>query len=66
MLGVPPALGALALGRLLESLLVGVRPAEPLVLIAASTILFLVAAVASYVPGRRAASTNPVIALRHE
>jgi len=63
------ALGALAglvAGRVLSSLLYGVSPRDPLVLFAAVVVPVVVAAVASYLPARRASRVDPVIALRHE
>ncbi|HSC27212.1 MAG TPA: ABC transporter permease [Vicinamibacterales bacterium] len=60
------AAGALPLTRLMESLLFDVTPGDPLTFLAVAGILCGVAAVASYVPGRRAARVDPVIALRAE
>lgn len=55
---------ALAVSRLVETLLFGVSGTDPLVFAAVSTGLLIVAAVASYVPARRAVRIDPVDALR--
>jgi predicted permease len=52
--------------RLLAGMLYGVQPLDPLSFIGAAVIFMAVAAVASLVPARRAASVNPVDALRAE
>lgn len=57
---------ALGLNQLLQSQLVGVSPNDPVVLFGASTLLLLVASAACLLPIRRAASVDPVIALRAE
>jgi predicted permease len=58
--------GALGLTRTLTSFLFGVQPTDPATFAAVSALLLLVATVASYIPARRAASVDPVTALRAE
>ncbi len=58
--------GAVASTRGLESLLYGVSPQDPATFLAVGLILCLVAALASYLPARRAARLEPVSSLRHE
>jgi predicted permease len=57
---------ALALTRFLSSLLYGVEPNDPLTLIAVSLVLVAVTLVACYIPARRAARIDPMLALRYE
>ena len=56
--------GALATTRLLASLLFEVQPTDPTTMVAASVVLILIAAAASWVPARRAMRVDPVEALR--
>ena len=58
--------GALASGRLLASFLYGVRAADPVLLLLVAAFLALVALVAVYIPARRAASVDPMLALREQ
>ena len=58
--------GAVALTRILSSLLYDVTPTDPLTLLAVSGILMAIALVASYIPARRAAKIDPMAALRYE
>ena len=58
--------GAIGVGRLLQGLLVGTRPADPLTLVTISVVLVLVAVVGCMWPARRATQLDPVKALRYE
>ena len=60
------AAGALGLSRLVKSLLYGVGPTDALTYVVVGTVLTAVAVVASYIPARRAASIDPIEALRAE
>ena len=57
-------LGAVAASRLLQSMVFGVSTLDPLVLALAAVLVLLLALAASLLPARRAASANPVEALR--
>jgi predicted permease len=57
-------LGSWALTRALSSQLVGVSTTDPVVFIATALILVLVALLASFLPARRAARTDPAVVLR--
>jgi putative ABC transport system permease protein len=59
-------LGALAATRLIVSLLFGVRPSDPLILISVALLLGAAAVFASYIPARRASKVDPSVALRCE
>ena len=57
---------SLASTRLLRSQLFGVQPADPLAYVAVVVVLALVAVIACYIPARRAAAVDPIVALRQE
>ena len=57
---------ALVLTRVVSSFLYGVRPGDPVILISAAGLLTFVAVAASYIPARRAAKVDPMVALRYE
>jgi predicted permease len=58
--------GAVWLGRLLSGLVFGVTPTDPATFIVVSLVLTAVAAVACYLPARRASRVNPLVALKYE
>ncbi|MBI3666144.1 MAG: FtsX-like permease family protein [Acidobacteria bacterium] len=67
LLGVGVGLaGAFGLTRLMSGLLFGVSPTDAPIFAAISILLALVAAAACYLPARRAAKVDPIVALRWE
>jgi putative ABC transport system permease protein len=72
--GMAPVLAGLALGlggaaaasRVLRGLLYGVGGTDPITYAGVATFLAAVALLASYLPARRAATADPVVALRDE
>jgi putative ABC transport system permease protein len=69
LIGIGLATGfvaSLTLTRVLKSLLFDVRPADLATWAVVATVLAAVALLASYLPARRAASVDPMVALRYE
>ncbi|HEX6974768.1 MAG TPA: FtsX-like permease family protein, partial [Vicinamibacterales bacterium] len=67
LIGIAIGAGAaFLLTRLMTGMLYDVTHADPLTFVSVAAMLGVVAAVASYVPGRRATRVDPVIALRAE
>jgi putative ABC transport system permease protein len=63
LLGIPAALAA---ARLIASQLFGISAADPLAIGLAALVLLAVAAIAGYLPARRATRVDPLVALRYE
>jgi putative ABC transport system permease protein len=59
-------LAAVALTRVMTSMLVGIKATDPLTFLAIAILFFLIAAIASWIPARRAARLDPTVALRDE
>ena len=63
---VAGTIGALALSRVVASLLYGIKPTDPLTFVAVPAVLAAVAVLASYAPARRAMNVDPLVAMRAE
>jgi len=61
--GVP---AALVLARLIQSQLYGVAPNDPVTLVGTGALLILVALLSAWIPARRAAKIDPMVALRNQ
>jgi predicted permease len=69
LIGIGLAIGvpvSLVSARVVQSKLFGLKPADPLTLAGALGVMLLVAAVAGYIPARRASRVDPLVALRYE
>jgi ABC-type antimicrobial peptide transport system permease subunit len=65
--GIVAGVGAaLLLTRLVKSMLYGIQPYDPATMTGGILVLMAVALAASWIPARRAASVQPMDALRHE
>jgi len=62
-IGLPAVIGV---SKLIKSLLFGLTPADPWALALASLLMIAIAALAGYIPARRASRTDPMTALRYE
>jgi ABC-type antimicrobial peptide transport system permease subunit len=58
------AVGALALGRLMASLLFDIAPTDPMTFATVAILVVVVAALACFAPARRAAGIDPMVMLR--
>ncbi len=62
-IGIPAAMGS---SRLIASELYGLKPGDPITILVASSVMAGIAALAGYLPARRAAKVDPMVALRYE
>ena len=55
-----------AVGRVVSGMLYGISAADPLTILGASVLMFVAAALAAFLPARRAMRVDPIVALRYE
>jgi ABC-type antimicrobial peptide transport system permease subunit len=60
------SIAALGVGRLMQSQLYGIGAADPVTFLAVTAVLCAVAVLATYIPARRAADVDPLVAIRSE
>jgi len=66
-IGIVVGIGmALEASRLISTLLFGLKPTDPLTIAVAALLMVAAAALAGYVPARRASRVDPMVALRYE
>jgi ABC-type antimicrobial peptide transport system permease subunit len=63
VIGIPAALAAT---RLVSSVLYGLKATDPITITVSALAMIAVAALAGYLPARRATKVDPMVALRHE
>ena len=63
VIGVPIALAG---DRLVSNMLFGLKSTDPITLVNATIVLVIVAAIAGYLPARKASLIDPMVALRYE
>jgi putative ABC transport system permease protein len=54
------------MARFMRGMLYGIGPSDPFVFVSVAALLVVLAAIASYIPARRAMRVDPVLALKHE
>jgi ABC-type antimicrobial peptide transport system permease subunit len=63
---VAGVLAALAASRFIQALVVGVSATDPRILASSAVVMMAVAALAAFLPARRASAVDPIVVLRQE